>query len=72
MRLTLHEIESIVYTAKTVFGKSTSITLFGSRVDNSKRGGDIDLYIETVNTKDLFDKKLRYLLYLKRYLVNKK
>lgn len=29
------------------FGKEGRFYLFGSRVDDSKRGGDIDLYVET-------------------------
>jgi predicted nucleotidyltransferase len=35
------------------FGKGSKFYLFGSRIDDSKRGGDIDLYIET----DLSDDK---------------
>ena len=46
MRMTLREVETIVSSAHTVFGKNTQVTLFGSRVDDKSRGGDIDLYVE--------------------------
>lgn len=46
MRLTLHQQQQIRTTLKRYFGETTEIMLFGSRVDDSARGGDIDLYIE--------------------------
>jgi ribosomal protein S18 acetylase RimI-like enzyme len=45
MRLTEHEIATIQSTSHKVFGHKASVWLFGSRVDDSKRGGDIDLLI---------------------------
>ena len=45
MRLSLEEVRSILFTAEQIFGQDCSIWLFGSRVDDSKRGGDIDLLI---------------------------
>jgi predicted nucleotidyltransferase len=47
MRLTEHEIQIIRDTAHEVFGQNIQIILFGSRVDDSAQGGDIDLMIET-------------------------
>jgi predicted nucleotidyltransferase len=44
MRLSAHEINSIKETVKNV-DEDAQIFLFGSRVDNKKRGGDIDLLI---------------------------
>jgi predicted nucleotidyltransferase len=44
MRLTQNEKDSIKKTFLEVFGEG-EIYLFGSRVDDSKRGGDIDLFI---------------------------
>jgi len=51
MRLTLFEIETIVKLKNRYFSEADKIYLFGSRVDDTKKGGDIDLYI------DLFDKE---------------
>ena len=47
MRLTTHQISTIKTTAQSVWGSSVQVTLFGSRVHDAKRGGDIDLYLET-------------------------
>lgn len=46
MRLTDYEIISIKEISEQVFGKNRVIQLFGSRVYDNKRGGDIDLFIE--------------------------
>lgn len=46
MRLTLKQQQIIVTTLRRFFGQSSRILLFGSRVDDNTRGGDIDLYIE--------------------------
>jgi uncharacterized protein len=51
MRLKLKDVEFIKQTARDYFGKEAKIYLFGSRVSDHKKGGDIDLYIET-NSKD--------------------
>ncbi|OGB33297.1 MAG: hypothetical protein A3F78_16515 [Burkholderiales bacterium RIFCSPLOWO2_12_FULL_61_40] len=47
MRLTPEQIEAIKQTAQAVLGVNARVTLFGSRVDDSKKGGDIDLLFET-------------------------
>jgi len=44
MRLEQYEIDGIKKAFKESFGDG-KIYLFGSRVDDSKRGGDIDLYL---------------------------
>lgn len=47
MRLTPDQIASIKQTAHAVLGEDASVTLFGSRADDGRRGGDIDLLFET-------------------------
>jgi len=47
MRLTPEQLSVIRIAVAETFGDTASIWLFGSRVDDSKRGGDIDLLIET-------------------------
>ncbi len=56
MRLTDIEKTIIKAEAKNIFGPGTRIFLFGSRVDDSLKGGDIDLYIETEKHALLQDK----------------
>jgi len=46
MRLQPHEVESIRNAVREVFGPSATVRLFGSRVRDDLRGGDIDLFIE--------------------------
>jgi predicted nucleotidyltransferase len=51
MRLTEQQRSVIRATVTETFGAGAGVWLFGSRVDDTKRGGDIDLLIET----DLLD-----------------
>lgn len=46
MRLEPWEIDAIARTAAEVFGPDAVVRLYGSRADEAKRGGDIDLYVE--------------------------
>ncbi len=71
MRLTSDEIHAISETFLQTFGSGT-IRLFGSRVDDEKRGGDIDLYIETPVRKELLRKKIDFLVKLKRRIGDRK
>ena len=47
MRLSSEKAAAIKDAAAEVFGADAQVWLFGSRVDDTRRGGDIDLYIET-------------------------
>ncbi len=71
MRLTRQEIKAITSTFKEVF-KSGQIYLFGSRVDDTQRGGDIDLYIITEEKENLTTKKIDFLVKLKEKIGNQK
>lgn len=46
MRLTPGEVAAIKAAAAEAFGGTAVVRLFGSRVDDSLRGGDIDLHFE--------------------------
>jgi len=61
MRLSEHYRRVIRETAEKIFGPGTEVYLFGSRVDDSRRGGDIDLYIVPGERTELFEKKGRFL-----------
>ena len=60
MRLTDYELSVIQKTFRECFSSKDHLWLFGSRTDDSKRGGDIDLYIESEDTEvdKAIDKKL--------------
>ena len=45
MRLTPAQVNSIKQVAAEVLGEHARLMLFGSRVDDLRRGGDIDLYV---------------------------
>jgi len=63
MRLTNSEQKSLKETFLEVF-KTGKIYLFGSRTDDSQKGGDIDLYIildYKEKAETLFDKKIEFL-----------
>jgi predicted nucleotidyltransferase len=47
MRLTPAQINTIKSTATAVLGEDAQVTLFGSRVHDEQKGGDVDLYVET-------------------------
>ncbi len=59
MRLKKEDNKTIKRITKECFGVNAQIYLFGSRVDNKKRGGDIDLHIETKMKENIFEQKLK-------------
>ena len=52
MRITTAQHESIRSIAAELAGSDATVILFGSRVDDSKRGGDLDLLIELTHAID--------------------
>jgi len=46
MRLTTHQTEFIRQLVTQVLGASAQVRVFGSRLDDSAKGGDLDLFLE--------------------------
>ena len=65
MRLSNYMVEQIKKSFNETFPEG-SLYLFGSRVDNSLKGGDIDLFIEVKDKNNLFEKKIRFLSQVKK------
>lgn len=59
MRLSAYEKEIITKHFKNIFPHA-KLYLFGSRTDDTKKGGDIDLYIETNSDKYSYSKLLDF------------
>jgi predicted nucleotidyltransferase len=72
MRLKDFEVNSIKKNSQAIFGKNTEVFLFGSRVDDNKKGGDIDLYIKTAAKEDLLNKKIRFITLLEEEIGEQK
>ena len=71
MRLNKEYIDVIKDNFNRVFQKG-EIYLFGSRIDDTKKGGDIDLYLVVKDKTNLFRKKLKFLAKIKRVLGEQK
>jgi len=64
MRISKQYINVIKEITIETFGIDTKVYLFGSRVDDNKKGGDIDLYIDKNFSKDfelMYNKKIEFL-----------
>jgi predicted nucleotidyltransferase len=75
MRLTKKDSEAISAVAKSVFGENTKISLFGSRTDNSEKGGDIDLIIQcnsAISGVERYELKIKFLVQLKKIIGDQK
>lgn len=71
MRLTAFEVNAIKQSAQEIFGSTAEVLLFGSRVDDTKKGGDIDLYITTQTGNDLAH-KIKFLVSLEQKIGEQK
>ncbi len=66
MRLSEFQIEQIRKIARSIFGDDVKVVLFGSRVDDKARGGDIDLLIDSSHQDRMnFENKIEFLTNLK-------
>ncbi len=73
MRLRCFERDTIVGTFQSLFPVGDTLWLFGSRVNDSHRGGDIDLFIEsTLDHESLFSLKIQFLNDLKKKMGDQK
>jgi len=71
MRLNDDEIRAIEQAAKEAFPPGTGIYLFGSRLDDQARGGDIDLLVEPQTAwpaREVVDRRTRFVAMLYRLL----
>ena len=71
MRLSQSELHNILAIKNEVFGTETKIYLFGSRVDDSQKGGDIDLFID-YTAADKSEKKILFLTSLESQIGEQK
>jgi len=60
--------------AQASFGRGTAVWVFGSRVDDTKKGGDIDLLVrpQSAAAEEPFAKKIKMLTLLERILGERK
>jgi predicted nucleotidyltransferase len=72
MRLPVYYQRVIKQKAVEFFGPSVQVYLFGSRVDDARKGGDIDLCIARADQDDLIRKKVKFLAALDRKLGEQK
>jgi predicted nucleotidyltransferase len=71
MRLTSKEKAAIALAGRECFPPRSAIRLFGSRLDDSRRGGDIDLLVETpapLAPETLVEQRNRFIARLYRLL----
>lgn len=71
MRLRPDEIHAIQQAAREAFPPGTGVYLFGSRLDDQARGGDIDLMVEPPTSwpaREVVDRRTRFIARLYRLL----
>ena len=72
MRLSLLQIEAIIRCKDTIFDTQSKIYLFGSRVYDDKKGGDIDLYLQTKYDDNIYTKKIQFITMLQSLIGEQK
>jgi predicted nucleotidyltransferase len=58
MRLTSSQISTICTTARQTLGEGVRVSLFGSRLDDARQGGDVDLLVEAQQEPGLLQRAL--------------
>ena len=73
MRLNNQEKQTIKRYANKYFGKTSKVIIFGSRTDDARKGGDIDILIDGPEKEKLnLDNKIKFLAALKTELEDQK
>lgn len=73
MRLNLYEQNEIKRIIEKFFGSDCNVYIFGSRVYDNKKGGDIDIFVETnLDTKKMVRAKVKALVELESVLGERK
>ena len=74
MRLSSGQIEAIKQETEHFFGAQAEVWLFGSRVDDNRRGGDVDLYVRSgmSDADQLAAARFAFLARLKRRIGDRK
>ncbi|MBT4639032.1 MAG: nucleotidyltransferase domain-containing protein [Deltaproteobacteria bacterium] len=73
MRISDQQKKAILESVAAELGADARVFLFGSRVDDTKRGGDIDLFVEIpFKIDNIVRKKLRILSQIQRRIGEQK
>lgn len=68
MRLNAEQTVSIKRIVAEEFGREATVRLFGSRIEDGKRGGDVDLYVVPAHGGNLFAQRIACLAKLEAAL----
>ena len=72
IRLPNEVVKAIKALLKKHFGENVKAWIFGSRVDPTARGGDIDIYVEVYPYENSLSKKLDFLVELEKIIGEQK
>jgi predicted nucleotidyltransferase len=75
MRLSERETGCIIDASKLYFGEDVRVILFGSRTDDHRRGGDIDLLIipgNQIGVNELLNREIKFRTRLKKTIGDQK
>ena len=71
MRISEAEKKGFIELCRKHFGESSHLYLFGSRVDDQKKGGDIDLFLDASEVINL-QQQLNFLVDVEKKLTSRK